>query len=426
VSEHSDRSGMISRRQFLKMAGAAGATVCLAGGLGGLVAACGDEKTTTTTTTGTATQGNILRIGVLVAMTNWYSAMDMSEFEETQACADLLNEQGITIGGKNYTIELVPEDIKSSLDGTTAASTKLCYDDKVKFLIGPAAFFTSAASPTCEAAGVMHVSSYCTLTPPEVGPSTPLGFVGTNSIAGAIIAQVQAFRKLFPDAKTILDISPDDGAIPYLMPVFTKTAEKYGFTPSPDCIGYPNEMADFSPIAQKVNAQNVDVAFHCNGTPTMAANIMKVLRGSGNMKPYGGNIGCSPEDLVKVCGKDMATEFLSTAQNPKNPDNFPFAQKLMDSLLERWGESRTISFHHAQSLYTLVDCIKKAGTLEPTEVAKTWEAGGTLETLWGPGNIGGTETYGIKNHAIGMPQQYNYIVNGEVVENGTTMDVVIP
>ena len=40
--------GSLSRREFLKLAGAAGATVGAAGGLGALVSACGGEETTTT------------------------------------------------------------------------------------------------------------------------------------------------------------------------------------------------------------------------------------------------------------------------------------------------------------------------------------------------------------------------------------------
>ena len=39
----------VSRRQFLKIAGVAGASIGVAGGLGGLVAACGSNGTTTTT-----------------------------------------------------------------------------------------------------------------------------------------------------------------------------------------------------------------------------------------------------------------------------------------------------------------------------------------------------------------------------------------
>jgi branched-chain amino acid transport system substrate-binding protein len=46
-----DDSKNVSRREFLKRAGMAGATVGLAGGLGGVLAACGGEEATTTTAT---------------------------------------------------------------------------------------------------------------------------------------------------------------------------------------------------------------------------------------------------------------------------------------------------------------------------------------------------------------------------------------
>ncbi len=49
-----ETSKAVSRRDFLKMAGVAGATIGAAGGLGGLLAACGssDETTTTAAATG--------------------------------------------------------------------------------------------------------------------------------------------------------------------------------------------------------------------------------------------------------------------------------------------------------------------------------------------------------------------------------------
>jgi hypothetical protein len=45
----------VSRREFLKIAGIAGATIGAGAGLGGLVAACGEEETTTTTAGGATT-----------------------------------------------------------------------------------------------------------------------------------------------------------------------------------------------------------------------------------------------------------------------------------------------------------------------------------------------------------------------------------
>jgi len=47
----------VSRREFLKIAGVAGAGITVAGGLGGLLAACGAEEETTTTAAATTTTG---------------------------------------------------------------------------------------------------------------------------------------------------------------------------------------------------------------------------------------------------------------------------------------------------------------------------------------------------------------------------------
>ena len=44
-----EESKSVSRREFLKIAGIAGATIGAGAGLGGLLAACGGEETTTTT-----------------------------------------------------------------------------------------------------------------------------------------------------------------------------------------------------------------------------------------------------------------------------------------------------------------------------------------------------------------------------------------
>lgn len=52
---HEEESRTISRREFMKLAGIAGAGIGLAGGLGGFLAACGSESTTTTTAASTET-----------------------------------------------------------------------------------------------------------------------------------------------------------------------------------------------------------------------------------------------------------------------------------------------------------------------------------------------------------------------------------
>ncbi len=65
-SAQTDPTGKsVSRREFLRMAGIAGAAVGVAGGLGGLLTACGDAEETTTTAGGvTTTAGATTTVGV--------------------------------------------------------------------------------------------------------------------------------------------------------------------------------------------------------------------------------------------------------------------------------------------------------------------------------------------------------------------------
>ena len=55
MSAENRSNAALSRREFLKVAGIAGATIGVAGGLGGLVAACGGTEETTTTAGPTTT-----------------------------------------------------------------------------------------------------------------------------------------------------------------------------------------------------------------------------------------------------------------------------------------------------------------------------------------------------------------------------------
>ncbi len=59
--EASPTGKTLSRRDFLKVAGIAGATVGLGAGLGGLIAACGGTEATTTTSTPTTAAPRAVR-----------------------------------------------------------------------------------------------------------------------------------------------------------------------------------------------------------------------------------------------------------------------------------------------------------------------------------------------------------------------------
>jgi hypothetical protein len=170
-----------------------------------------------------AAETKTLRIGVLVCLTGWFSTFDTLEWEEAQLARDMLNERGgITIKGEKYQIELLAEDCKSTADGVVAGANKLVYDRKVKFIAGPAAFFSAAAKEVCEPEKILRAISFATNTPGELGGDTPYTFLCHNASVEHCIVGVTAMKQVFPKVKTVDLVNADDGAIPYLDPIFRK------------------------------------------------------------------------------------------------------------------------------------------------------------------------------------------------------------
>ena len=150
----------LSRRDFLKVAGIAGATVGLGAGLGGLVAACGGtEETTTTTTAGGATttttagattttaaastttvsagpeKGRDLKIGVVSPQTGAFAAFAVADDWQVKH-VDAALKDGIVCGdGKLHMVKIVVKDSQS--DGNRAAQVggDLINNDKADIVL---------------------------------------------------------------------------------------------------------------------------------------------------------------------------------------------------------------------------------------------------------------------------------------------------
>ena len=196
-----------------------------------------------------------LKIGYLLCVSGWYSVFDAVEEGHLKIVAQMINDRGgLTIQGQKYEIELVGEDGKSALDGITAGATRLAYDHQVKFVVGPTGFFSTGSSPVFEPNKILHISGYNTCQPGEMDASTPYGFLAFNASIGTSISIIKAMKKEFPNVKKVAIVTPDDGAVPYLIPKIKKILANMGYTVVGDTVPYPNEMEDFSPIAAKLNA----------------------------------------------------------------------------------------------------------------------------------------------------------------------------
>ena len=145
-------SRTVSRREFLKVAGVAGAALGVSGGLAGFLAACGSGTTTTTAGGATTTAGAVTTVSAGGDTTPWTIGgvadvtgplatigVDLKDGFDLEI--EKLNAEG---GVKGHPIKVIWEDSAGDPQKSTAAFTKLTTQDKVPFLTGPAASTTDA------------------------------------------------------------------------------------------------------------------------------------------------------------------------------------------------------------------------------------------------------------------------------------------
>ncbi|MFH0915472.1 MAG: ABC transporter substrate-binding protein [bacterium] len=170
-----------SRREFLKIAGIAGAAASVGAGLGGLVAACGEETGTattagaTTTTAGattTATAGSTttvstgpeagrdLKIGVISPETGALAPFAVGVNWTIGRVDEYLKDGIVCSDGKQRKLQLIKRDTQSDSNRSAQVTADLIQLDSVDIVLSSGApDTTSPSADTCEALGCPSLSS---------------------------------------------------------------------------------------------------------------------------------------------------------------------------------------------------------------------------------------------------------------------------
>jgi len=365
-----------------------------------------------------------IKIGSLLATTEWWAAAyDLSILHMTEIGVEMINEEGgITVNGEKYKIELINEDTKSDFDGVASAANKLIYDHGVKFIVGPTGYFVSAATPVTTPAEAMMVVGWHICMPAEVDASTPWNFATSHGSLTKDIAVIKSMRRDYPDAKNVALPSPDDGAIPYLMPKVEDLLAEYGFTVAGEVIPFPNEMEDFSPIVAQIQAlEDVDAVFVERCPPPALGSIAKLLREQGNYVPIFSGSPIATAEVATIAGASAAEGVRTTIATLNDPDTPPLMAEMADRLTAQYGADYPLSYQCITGVYLLKTLIEAAQSLDPAEVKAKFESMDTVDTIYGTGVIGGEEAFGIK-HVVAHPLPVQKWENGKAVPAGW-MDV---
>ena len=165
----------ISRRQFLKVAGVAGAAVVTGIGLGGALAGCGEETTTTSagaaTSAGSETttsvtvgpeKGRPIKLGVVQPKTGGLAFFCIASDWWLELAKETLKDGIVTGDGKLRNIEFVIRDTQSDANRAAQVAGDLISNDKVDLVMSFGSPDTVVpVADQAEALGCPSISTNC-------------------------------------------------------------------------------------------------------------------------------------------------------------------------------------------------------------------------------------------------------------------------
>ena len=191
MSENHEGSGdrtsaPVSRRDFLKLAGVAGATIGLGAGLGGLVAACGGTEEATTTTTAAATsttaggtvttaaaagstttvaasaeEGRVVKMGVVSPLTGSLASFAKPDEWIVNTVAATVKDGVVCGDGKLHKFEFKIVDSQSRADRAAQVAGDLILNDKVDMVLASSNPDTvNPVADQCEVNGVPFLANF--------------------------------------------------------------------------------------------------------------------------------------------------------------------------------------------------------------------------------------------------------------------------
>ena len=363
---------------------------------------------------GMAAEQKTLKIGGLFCLTGFGSSAETYIAEGAKLAEEWINEKGgLTIKGEKYKVELVMEDMKGTADGAVAAATKLAFDHKVKIVIGTVVpFMVQAAGSVLEPAKVLRAVLYNCGMPSEYGPQTPYMFLTYDSTIEGMRAALDYLKEAYPKVKSVAYIIPDDGSVPYLDKMFREKATSIGYQIA-TVEKWAMTTQDFSPIITKVLASKPEAIAFANGWPQATGSMLKNIREMGFKGPV---FGCNYDDayqIREIAGKEASTDFFIHQIDLDSPDMTPMIKEIAKRAKAKYGKAYGMHIWGFNPLYELKQVIEAAQSVDPTAIKDTWEKMKTVDTVYGPGKMGGLKTYGI-NHTVCAPCPIVALMNGEV------------
>jgi branched-chain amino acid transport system substrate-binding protein len=422
----------VTRRDFLKVAGVAGAAVGVGGGLGGVLSACGSKSGSGSG----SSNGRDIKIGFVSPLTGPLAAFG----EADTYCVQRWNEAvkgGIQINGKTHKIQIIMKDSQSDSNRAATVAGDLITNDGVDvMMVASTPDTVPPVADQAEALGVPCVSNDCPWQPYFFGrgatPDKP--FKWTYHFFWGAESAAAVFTDLFGKVntnKTIGVMWPNDAdglawadKAKGMPPLFSKAGYKII-----DTGRFQDGGEDFTPQISKFKSAGAQIL---NGVmiPPDFTNFWKQAYQQG-FKPEIATMAKAllfPSALEALgdIGYGLSTEVWWTPNHPFSSSlTGETSKQLADDYEKRTGKQWTQPLMHYAVFEVVADALKRTADVEDKQSILDAIVKTDMQTIAGPVSWNGGKNNPVKNVSItplvggqwvkGSKYKYDLVIVGNTV-----------
>jgi len=359
--------------------------------------------------------GETLVIGGDAPLSGPAASWGIGQARGVQMAMDEINAKGgLNIKGKKYTLKLVSYDNKAQANEAASIANKLIYSEKVKYIMVAAVGATGRAIQTVTVRNNVFFSFSC-WGKMLLGPKMPLNFRFGFSPYEMSDAYVQAVKKIYPNAKTIATISPNDTSGWDGAKGDIRAAKKLGIK----CVAeeyYERDQTDFHATLTRILSKKPDILDLATSPMSTGGVILKQAYEMGYKGPKAWNACSMASRAIKIAGEEAAEDlFLCVNWNYLSPKlTLPALREVIkkyeDKYKEDWDYYGICAYAGAQIVFSNM---QKIQSIDPSKVAKAMVANQPYDTFLGPVVFGNAEVYGVP-HAMLHPLVLSRVHNGQL------------
>ena len=327
------------------------------------------------------------------------------------AVEDINAAGGLTVGGKNYRVELVQYD--NQLDPTVSSTIvrKAIFDDGLKYLMVMSTDEAAAVNELCNTEKVVLFAE----APYRdyIGPEWPYSFQTFNEIIEGDEVIMDYLLKEHPEFRSVVVIAPDDVRGHAAADDFEQLVLARGFTI--DIVYTEAGVTDFYSVLTPLLAENPDLISLSASAPVDQGHIIKQARELGFEGLFMHPDTIDTPTIAEIAGMDALEGNLAAPQLVEMPTEV--GKRWGELYIEKYGSLvYWTAFTGYDPFMLLMLAIEKADTFDTEQVI---EALGTVSFDGASGRV----SFEANRYSGGLPRVIKVPLSVIQIQNGIEVDV---